>query len=214
MATGGSRKGADKRLDTIGALRRRVPVIVKRLNDEAALALRAAANPLLVLQEMGIELTDRLAAEVELRLRFRPEQVERLQQLRADIQKRAGEAFDVDDPAQVHRVLFDRLKLSPLPPPAQPVVIARSQVARVYQSSPRHELDHPWTAPGSVRRPDPLERLHDTHPVLPPLLEYRALQASQPPLASRELVERLARGDAALPKIRIRARLQRGATPK
>ena len=40
---------------------------------------------------MGIELTDRLAAEVELRLRFRPEQVERLPQLRADIQKRAGE---------------------------------------------------------------------------------------------------------------------------
>lgn len=86
-----SRKGADKRLDSIDALRRRVPVIVKRLNDE--LALRAAANPLLVLQEMGMEVTDRLAAEVELRLRFRPEQVERLQQLRADIQKRAGESL-------------------------------------------------------------------------------------------------------------------------
>jgi hypothetical protein len=40
-----SRKGADKRLDSIDALRRRVPVIVKRLNDEPALALRAAANP-------------------------------------------------------------------------------------------------------------------------------------------------------------------------
>jgi hypothetical protein len=204
----------NERLDSIDGLRQRVPSIVKRLNDDPALALRAAANPLLVLQEMGIELTDRLAAEVELRLRFRPEQVERLQQLRAEIHKRAGEAFDVDDPAEVHRTLFDRLKLPPLQPAAQPVVIARSQIARAHQSAPRHELDHPWAAPGSVRRPDPLERLRDAHPVLQPLLEYRALQASQPPLATRELVERLVSGDAALPKIRIRARLQRGPTPR
>jgi hypothetical protein len=214
VATGGSRKGPGERLDSIDSLRRRVPTIVKRLNDDPALALRAAANPLLVLQEMGIALTERLAAEVELRLRFRPEQIERLQQLRAEIQKHAGEAFDLDDPAQVRRVLFDHLKLSPLPPPAQPVVIAPSQVAKVYQPLPRHELEHPWTAPGSVRRSDPLERLHDAHPVMRPLLEYRALQASQPPLARRELVDRLTSGDAALPKIRIRARLQRDATPE
>jgi hypothetical protein len=49
-----SRKGADKRLGSIDALRPRVPVIVKRLNDKPALALRAASHPLLVLQEMGM----------------------------------------------------------------------------------------------------------------------------------------------------------------
>jgi hypothetical protein len=135
VASGGSRKGPGERLDSIDSLRRRVPTIVKRLNDDPALALRAAANPLLVLQEMGIALTERLAAEVELRLRFRPEQVERLQQLRAEIQKHAGEAFDLDDPAQVRRVLFDHLKPSPLPPPAQPVVIAPSQVAKAHNPS-------------------------------------------------------------------------------
>ena len=214
MATGGRSKGKYERLDSIDVLRRRVPLILRRLNDEPGLALRAAANPLLVLQEMGIELTDRLVAEVALRLRFRPEQIAHLESLRAEIHKSAGEVFDVDDPIQLHQVLFDRLKLSLLLPPAQPVVIAQSQVVREYQSLQRHELEHPWTAPGRTRRPDPLEQLRDAHPVLRPLLQYRALQASQPPLASSELVARLASGDVALPKIRIRARLQRGAIPE
>ncbi len=214
MTTGGRSKGKNERLDSIDALRRRVPLILKRLNDEPELALRAAANPLLVLQEMGIELTDRLAAEVALRLRFRPEQIAHLESLRLEIHKSAGEVFDVDDPIQLHQVLFDRLKLSPLPPAAQPVVIAQSQVVTEFQSLPRHELEYRWTAPGRVRRPDPLDQLRDAHPVLRPLLTYRALQASQPPLASNELVARLASGDVSLPKIRIRARLQRGAIPE
>jgi len=203
-----------ERLDSIEALRRRVPSIVKRLNEEPALALRAAANPLLVLQEMGIELTDGLAAAVGLRLRFPAEQVERLGHLRAEIWKGAGEEFDIDDPEQLRRVLFERLNLTSLPPPAERVVVAQSQVARALVSPRCHELEHPWMAPGSVRRPDPLEPLRNAHPLLAPLLEYRALQASQPPLASGELFDRLARGDMALPKIRIRARLRRGATPQ
>jgi hypothetical protein len=198
VATNGGRTGGDERLDSIEALIRRAPSIVARLNDKPALALRAVVDPLLVLREMGIELTDRLVAEVELRLRFGPEQFGRLEQLRAEINKRAGEVFDVDDPGQVHHVLFNRLKLPPLPAPVVRVVIARSQAVAACESPLRHELEHPWTAPGHIHRLDPLERLRDAHPALGPLLEYRTLLASRRPLAPHELVARLlaARGSA------------------
>ena len=59
-----------------------------------------------------------------------------------------------------------------------------------------------------------LEALRGKHPVIAPLLEYRAIQASVPPLASRDLYDRIARGDIKGPTIRVRARLKRGPTPE
>jgi hypothetical protein len=210
----GRKAGADKPIDSMETLRRRVPSIVKRLNEDPSLALRAAANPVLALSSMGYTLTDRLAREVELRVRFRPEDIERLEALRAEVQALAGESFDLDNPAQLHDLLFVRLALPPLPPPTQPIVIAAAAMARQVPAITRHPLELSWTPPGGVRRPDPLAPLAEAHPVMRPLLAYRALNASQPPLASREACERLARGDATLPKIRLHARLKRGTAPE
>jgi hypothetical protein len=198
-------------IDSLDALRRRVPSIVKQINQAPSLALRAAANPLLALAEMGYRLTDELARTVELRLRFSPVVIARLQDLRERIQKLADGAFDPDDPADVHRVLFERLKLPPLPDPAQSIVVAQAAVARTRALSPGSRLDFPWIPPGGVRHPDPLTALRGAHSIVEPLIEYRAIQASQPRLATREAYDRLARGDARLPTIRVRARLQREA---
>jgi hypothetical protein len=209
----GRKAGADKPIDSMETLRRRVPSIVKRLNEDPSLALRAAANPVLALSSMGYTLTDRLAREVELRVRFRPEDIERLEALRAEVQTLAGESFEPDNPAQLHDLLFVRLELPPLPP-TQPVVIAAAAMARQAPAITRHPLELSWTPPGGVRRPDPLAPLAEAHPVMRPLLAYRALNASQPQLASRGACERLVRGDATLPKIRLHARLKRGTAPE
>jgi len=198
-------------IDSLDALRRRVPAIVKQINEEPALALRAAANPLLALADMGYRLTDRLAREVELRLRFTPQAIDRLEQLRTQIAKLSEGPLDPDDPADLRRVLFERLKLPPLSSRAQPIVVAQSAVARTQSATPRDELDFSWIPPGGVRHPDALTALRNAHPIVAPLMEYRAIQASQPRLATREAFERLARGDATLPRIRIRARLKREA---
>ncbi len=214
MAKGGSHRESAGALDSMDALRRRVPSIVKRVNEDPGLALRAAANPLAVLDALGIELTERLRREVELRVRFRPGEVVRLQELRAEIERRAGESFDPDDMDELERVLFERLKLAEARKAVQPVVIARAPVAYGRAARPSHALVHEWAAPGQVRRPDPLEPLRHEHPVMPPLLEYRALQATQPPLAGPDLLERLARGESGGPRMRIRARLKRGPTPE
>lgn len=207
---------AAEHLTTLDALQRRVPSIVKRVNADPALALRAAANPLLALGEMGYSLTPELEREVALRVRFNAQQISRLETLTSQVHTLAGESFDIDSPAALEHVLFTRLKLPPLPAPAQRVVIVQGAAAPAL--NPRaialHPLDPPYKIPGGIAPPDPLEALRGKHPVIAPLLEYRAIQASVPPLASRDLYDRIARGDIKGPTIRVRARLKRGPTPE
>jgi hypothetical protein len=197
-------------IDSMEQLQRRVPSILKRINADPWLALRAAANPILVLDELGYELTPKLRAEVELRVRFPPEARQRLAALATRIHELAGESFDLDSPEQLEHVLFRKLKL-PRPAPEPSLVIQR-------QSRPKggaHEL-HPlavhYSIPGA-RFVDPLEALRGQHPLLEPLLEYRALQARHAPLAPPALYARIKRGEDDLPKLRLRARLQRAETP-
>jgi len=206
---------AAEHLTTLDALQRRVPSIVKRVNADPALALRAAANPLLALGEMGYTLTPELERQVALRVRFNAQQISRLDALTSEIHTLAGESFDIDSPVALEHVLFTRLKLPPLPAAAQRVVIAQGAVAPGLNTRVAlHPLDPPYRIPGGIAPPDPLEALRGKHPVIAPLLEYRAIQAAVPPLASRELYDRIARGDIEGPTIRVRARLKRGPTPE
>ena len=204
-------------LKTLAELQRRVPSIVKRINADPALALRAAANPLLALAELGYSLTPELEREVALRIRFNAKQIERLQELGTQIHKLSGTTFDIDAPDALSSVLFEKLKLPPLPGRLQRVVVAQNAVAPRVEP-PRvealHPLDPPYRIPGGVAQPDVLEPIKGAHPVIAPLIEYRAIQASVPPLASRELYDRIARGEVKGPKLRLRATLKRGPTPE
>jgi hypothetical protein len=204
-------------LSTLADLRRRVPSIVKRVNADPALALRAGANPLLALAEMGYSLTPELAREVALRVRFNQQQIDRLNALSQRIHELAGATFDIDSPHELSRVLFEKLKVPSLPPRPQRVVIAQKAVAPRLMSDhveALHPLDPPYRVPGGVAQPDVLEAVKNAHPIIEPLLQYRAIQASVPPLASRELYDRIARGEVKGPKLRLRATLKRGPTPE
>ena len=204
-----------RHLTTFAALRRRVPSIVKRINSDPALALRAAANPLLALAELGYAMTPELEREVALRVRFDQPTIARLAALGARIQKLSGKTFDVDSPAQLADVLFEHLKLPPARPPARRVVVAQGALAARPTERPQsHPIDVPYRPVGGVAPPDALEALAGKHAVIAPLLQYRAIQASVPPLASRELYDRIARGEVKMPTFRIRAKLRRGPTPE
>jgi hypothetical protein len=218
----GRHKSSDdggEHLTTFAALQRRVPSIVKRVNADPALALRAAANPLLALGEMGYTMTPELEREVALRVRFDQPTIAKLDALSTRIQELAGKKFDVDSRTQLSSVLFEHLKLPRLPPPAQRVVVAEGTLAAQTVSRPMesvlsHPIDIPYRPVGGVAPPDALEALKGKHPIIAPLLEYRAIQASVPPFAPRELYDRIARGEVKMPTFRLRARLRRGPTPE
>jgi len=186
---------------TLEDLQRLVPSIVKAVNADDALMKRALVNPLLALEELGYRLSDELRPQVERRVRFKVEVAHKLDALAAKVFTQAGEAFDIDSPVALEKVLFDKLKLP------------RAETTAGKRASPAA----PSLAPSAFKRPvvvDPLERLRGKHAVMTPLLEYRQLEASEPRLAPRELYERVRSGEVKLPVIRARARLQRGPTPQ
>ena len=190
-----------KKIDSIEALQKVVPLIVKAVNDDQAFGLRAAANPLLAAEEMGYQIAPEIQHTAERRVRFSQENAARLGELEEQVYKLAGEPFNLDSPQELDRILFVKLKLSRPKPDSEPPDAPQQQTPPVTYT----HLPIPS---------DPLEELRDAHPIMPPLLEYRRIERSTPRLAPRELYERFRRGEVKMPITRIRARLKRSRTPK
>jgi hypothetical protein len=192
---------------SIEELRRRVPAIVRRINADPRLALRAAANPILLLEELGYEISPPLRTALERRIRHAPANAERLAELERTIHDLAGERFDPGSPTELGRILFEKLAL-PQVPMVQELSLSRRSTgrSRLPTELPRH-------AAGRPKPPDPLQVLRGEHPIIEPLLEYRAIEAGQPPLATRELYERLGTDQLGGVTLRIRASVRRGGEP-
>ena len=190
-------------INSIEALQKVVPLIVKAVNDDQAFGLRAAANPLLAAEELGYQIAPEIRQTVERRVRFSQEDASRLGELEAQVYKLAGVHFDIDSSQELDRILFEKLKLPRPTSPPQTAPDAYRKLASV-----------PPATVGTTQNADPLEELRDAHPIIPPLLEYRRIDRSAPRLAPRELYERIRSGEVKMPITRIQARLKRSRTPK
>ena len=202
---------SNRRISSLNQFQRVVPAIVKALNENPELALRAAANPLLAVEELGYTIAEGVRRDAERRVRFSQETVERLAKLEVQVHEIAGEPFEIDSGEALAIVLFEKLKLAP-PESGTP-----KQQRNAAQKAPDLRLVTDPLPPRVVGHgpvEDPLEPLRAAHPVMEPLLEYRQLEASSARLASPELYERIHRGEVELPVTSIRVRLQRGPTPQ
>ena len=88
-----------------------VPTILKHLNDNQALALRALANPLLAFDEMGYRLSPGVSKEVERIIRFSPAQRKILEKLEADLSKFTKRKLEYVSAKDVASFLSDDLKI-------------------------------------------------------------------------------------------------------
>lgn len=190
-------------IDSIEALQKVVPLIVKAVNDDQAFGLRAAANPLLAAEELGYQIAPEIRQTAERRVRFSQEDATRLGELAAQVYKLASVQFDIDSPQELNRILFEKLKLKR---PTSPQQTAPDSYRKLASAPP--------ATVGTTQTADPLEELRDAHPIMPPLLEYRRIDRSAPRLAPRELYERIRSGEVKMPVTRIQARLKRSRTPK
>ena len=204
-------------ITTMEDLQRLVPSIVKAVNADAALMRLALVNPLLLLEELGHSLTDELRPQAERRVRFRTETAQRLDALASEVFKQAGERFDIDSPVALARVLFEKLKLPRKSSDADADADADADVCGAADAPSDAPSAVPRLPPAIFKQPpatDALERLRDQHPVMPALLDYRRLDASEPRLAPRALYDRVRSGELKLPLLRAQARLKRGPTPR
>jgi hypothetical protein len=191
-------------------LTRLIPSMVKDINADPDLALRAAANPLLAAEELGYELEPSLRALAERRVRFPEKMANQLTELANQIHRLAGEQFDIESDADVRRVLFETLEL-PDPDRAEPANEVKQPRSK---KRPADRARRTERAFANVSITDLLERLRGEHPIVESLAKYRELSASAPRLASAELYERLRRGELQHPVTRIQYRLKRGRTPR
>jgi hypothetical protein len=205
-----------RKINSISQFQRAVPSIVKAVNADPELALRAAANPLMAVEELGYTIAEDVRKEAERLVRFKPETAERLAALEEQVYELAGESFAIDSGEALAHVLFQKLKLTP--PEEGPGQDQAQQQRRPPPSKPPEQRKITDPLPprvlGHEPIPDPLEPLRGAHPVIEPLLEYRQLEASSARLAPPELYERIRRGEVELPVSRIRYTLQRGFTPE
>ncbi len=88
-----------------------VPKIIDAVNADPALAVRFAANPVFLAEELGYKLTDEMRHFAALRVRFSTETFTQLQQLEKQVWDQAGEPFDINSEEMVAQVLFTKLKL-------------------------------------------------------------------------------------------------------
>lgn len=182
--------------------RRAVASILEELNASPALAIGAAVNPLLALEELGYEIPAEVRAELEDRIRFGAEKAARIRTLRAQIFERVGRRFEPESEESLRRVLRDDLQLE----------LDRTPDAE--QSSPGRGEGLPRSlvlAPAmrwGRQSGDPLERFRGSHPAIEPLLEYRKLEASEPRLASVSLYSEVRSGRRRTPLTAVRASLK------
>lgn len=181
---------AVRRLSSVDEAQKAMPRLIAALNKDPALARAALANPLFAIEELGYTIEEDVRKNFERRIRFTADEAERLQVLADEINTAAGCDVDVDDPHKLARVLFEVLDL---PRPDTKSDNDDYQIddrpARGHDALPTDPLDPrlPWI---DDVRPDPLEAIAGSHPVMKPLLEYRQLDASQPRLASPDAYRR------------------------
>jgi len=183
-----------KKINSFKKFHKLIPILVKKINEDKNLGIRAAVNPLLAFEEMGYVLSKEVQKKVERFIRFTPEERKRLNELEKQIYEVAGHTFDIDSPETLEKLLFKELKIAkpkdikglglPEPDKAGAELIKRRKVK--------------WV--------DPLNSLEGVHPIISPLVSYRKIQASRPGLAQRSLYEELKTGKRRLPISRIRVR--------
>jgi hypothetical protein len=189
-----------KPLPSWDAARREIGTIVARVNADPALALAAAANPLFALEAIGYTIEPAVRREFEERIRFSPEQVARLHHLNEQIDGLAGRHVDPASAADVHRLLFDELHVHDKHAKHERHEKHEKPAVEALERTPQLG----WTAKAA----DPLEHLRERHRIVELVLEYRALEASEPRLATREFFDQVRSGKAHVRANKITFRLR------
>ncbi|WP_326560428.1 hypothetical protein [Micromonospora sp. NBC_01796] len=174
-------------------LQARAAEILARVNADPRLGRAAAANPLLAIERLDYSIDPEIRPALADQLRLGPGAAGRLADLRREVAGLAGRAVDPDDAEDVRRLLVELGIVAVAPGP-------------VLDTRP------PRWRPGGAG-PDPLRRLRDQHPVLPPLLDYRRISAARPRFASERIFVALLDGERTPPVTVVAARLRRGTPP-
>lgn len=175
----------------IAQLQEQIDRLLERFNADQPLAMAAAVNPLLALEELGYRLAPAVQREIERRSRYTKRQLARLETLRAEFLQAVPdfpiEEFDVLSSAQVRRLLRETLQ------------IPDDRIPRDLDMPPRPA-------------PDPVASLADAHSAMPALLGLRDVERSALRFAPPELYREVRSGKLTFPVKAVTGKVA-GRTP-
>lgn len=186
-------KKPSRTIESMKDLMAMVQEVIRDLNSDPHITVAALANPVLALEKLGYSLSPQFKREAELKLRFSDDKAKKLSKLQQAVFRAAGESFNLDSPGELGRVLRKFIK---------------KKDVQLVQQTPRMS----WGSPVE----DLLKQHINAHPMMKPLLEYRALEASEPRLASEEMFEEILEGKRKLPvrltKVKFRFQKRKSKT--
>jgi DNA polymerase I-like protein with 3'-5' exonuclease and polymerase domains len=173
-----------KKVTTWEDLQKDIKKIVSALNKDENLKLAAAANPLFALSELGYEIEPSIKAHVEDKMRFKTRQVTKLESLRKKIFRLAKQEFDIRNLDELRELLFVTLGLTAYDDKGCEIAFLDISYQKGINTD-EHTID-------------PLSELEDLHPVIEPLLEYRAIDFKTHPFSDKRTYQRIRDGETAL----------------
>jgi hypothetical protein len=183
-----------RKINSFEEFHKMVPLIIRKINRDSDLALRAAANPILAFKEMGFMLNVDVEREVEQRLRFSPKERKELKPLKMQIKQLSGKDIDPLSSKSVETLLFKDLKIKK-PKEIKSLDLPEPFIRNVIFSKKENKIE------------DALTTLKSRHVVLKPLKRFRALHLSRPGFANESLYEKLKSGQIRLPIKSIKIKL-------
>jgi hypothetical protein len=190
-------------IDSLRTLQRNMPRVLKEGNANPALALAAAANPLLALEHLGYEIAPEARQEIELHARFGPDKADEVVALEKSIYKAAGSEFDLADGDAVQETVYALL---------QPAKKGQAKEQKTQKQRVTQALEALRVSPTRIRigktAVDPLAEFTDLHPILPLLVEHRQLERQHPRFASRDVFDSILSGERKTAVTSLKFRLQ------
>jgi hypothetical protein len=176
-------------IQSLKDLQLRMPAIIQQFGNDNNFTKIALANPIAALERAGFQFTEAAKEEIENYVRFGPTGVEKLQSLRQDMYKHFGSELQLNNKEAVADAIMRVIPGGETETPGKSrqaksgytssTKIKRDELVKILSTEPR-ETGNEWR--------DDLQPYSALHPVIPLLIEYRKMQAGNPPFAQPEQI--------------------------
>lgn len=169
---------ADKKekITSFEELQERVPDLLEAYGDDQELLRAAMANPVLALQEVGIELSPEVERELKLRVRFDKKDYKRMRKLEHQIFEEAGTLFDLQSEEETLKVCRENVDEKKIDLEKLDKAVRNNLYPVLFEEE---------------KGKAPFAELAKDHKLLQLLDEYYELERTRPRLADREIYERV-----------------------
>ena len=197
-------------INSLKDLQSLMPAIIQQYGSDNELTQIALANPIIALERIGLQFTGTAKAEIEQYVRFGKQGITKMQGLRDSINKHLGRDTDLHNVDQLSDALMHIIEQRSNDQPPLDKEQANHQVVK--SAVQRHDLVsalHTKSNGSGAELEDGLQFYVSHHPVFAQLIEYRKMQADNPPFTSPQEIPVIEERLKNLPLLNVVFKLQK-----